>query len=633
MGLIKMKKQIDKMQFGSNNLEANLLQAGMGHYLDLIMPSAIDPTQPDCLNIDGTYMAFLLCTFYPYNVSGAWFDNVVNAGEGIEPTMYAYPQPKAEIQRDITSMIGFTKYKMQQGGENQEDAPIQENALSHSLYMKKALAEGEDFWYMHCIIRISAESREKLKTKVNTVEGILAGKDIFYQRTDFRQIEAFLSCMPFCDLNQTFKDQTARNVLTSGLSSTYPYISYELSDPEGVFMGINDHNGSSVMLNIFDTRKYSNANMVILGSSGFGKTTTLQMLARRMRLQKIPIMMICPFKGFEYRPMCESLGGNFIRFAPGSKQTINILDIRPSSGVGNKDESLLAAKLQKLQISFSLMFPSISQLEQHRLDKRLMEVYAKKGISTDNASIYLDQDTKGMINFKPQLKEMPILEDLYLAIKDDKDLKEIAEKLESYVYGSLSFFNGQTNINLDNDYIVADISDIQKTIIPLAMFTVLDIFWDKIKADTTQKKCLILDEIWKLMGAGANALTAEFVLELFKTIRGFGGSAIAATQDVVDFMALEEGKYGRGIINNAQIKIILHLEDFEVTALKEVLRLSEEEMTKLTHFFRGEGLLYAGGTHVTIKFKRSELEKKLTTTDRTEKLELINKENESEEVA
>ncbi len=628
MKKLRNRKEPENISFGSS--ESNLIAAGRRSYMDMLMPSGIDATYSDCVVIDGTYFAFVLCLEYPYTVSGAWLDDLINAGEGIEPCMYAFPQSKTEIIRDITSLIGFTKYKMEKGGDNQEDSDIQENALSHSRYMKKKLSEGEEFWYMHNIIRVSADSKDKLLSRVKNVESILAGKDIMYKRADFRQIEAFISCMPFCDLHHSFKEQTARNILTSGLSSTYPYISYELSDPSGVYMGNNDHNGSSVMLNIFDSKKYSNANMVVLGSSGYGKTTTLQMLARRMRLQNIPIMMICPFKGFEYRAMCESLGGNFIRFAPGSKQTVNIMDIRPSSGEGHKDESLLAAKLQKLQIFFSLMIPDITQQQQHRLDKRLMEVYSiKAGITMDNNSIYVPTEPGEHISFKPALKKMPILEDVYETIKEDPVLKDIAEKLESFIFGSLSFFNGQTNLDLDNDYTVADISDIPKNLIPLAMFTVLDIFWDKIKADLTQRKCLILDEVWKLIGIGGNALSAEFVLELVKTIRGFAGSVIAATQDITDFMALDNGKYGRGIINNSSIKIVLHLEEFEVMTLKDVLRLSEEEMTKLTHFQRGEGLLYAGGTHVTIKFKRSEMEKRLTSTDRAERLEMKNKQKEA----
>lgn len=613
-------------------LAHNRIKKGMRTYLDLVVPSGIDPTNPDCIGIDGAYMGFLVLLNYPTHVPGAWLDDIINAGEGVELSLYAFPQNKTEIIRDITNYMGYTRHYMTKG-DTQQDTEVQENALTHSKYMKKGLADGEDFWFMHGIIRVVAETREILANRMGDVESILAGKDIFYQRTDFRHVEAFLSTMPWCDLKETFVDQSAKNVLTSGLSSTFPFISYELSDPEGVFMGLNAHNNSALMLNIFDTSKYSNANMTLFGSSGYGKTTLLQMLARRMRLQNIPIMMICPFKGFEYREMCDSLGGKFIRIAPGSKSRINMLEIRPQSHAvktdSGQEESWLAKKLQNLQIYFSLMFPGITQSEQHRLERILLSVYQIKGITMENASLYVTQEASEQLLFKPVLKEMPILGDLLAAIQEEPGLKDIAEKLESYVTGSLSFFNGQTNVDLSNGYIVADISDIRKDIIPLAMFTAMDIFWDKIKEDITKRKVLILDEVWKVMGAGANTLTAEYVLELYKTIRGFGGSAIAATQDVTDYMALEDGKFGRGIINNAQIKIILHLEEFEILMLKDVLRLSKEEISQLQNFGRGEGLLYAGGTHVTVKFERSELEKKLTSTDRRERLEYM-KEKEKE---
>jgi type IV secretory pathway VirB4 component len=337
-----------------------------------------------------------------------------------------------------------------------------------------------------------------------------------------------------------------------------------------------------------------------------------------MRLQGIPIMLICPLKGFEYKALCDHVGGKFIRIAPGSKHSINILDIRPTSGEGNEDESLLAAKMQKLQIFFSLMFPSMTHKERHLLDDKLLQVYASKGITNDNSSIYLADSNELSFSFKPKLKEMPILGDLYELIKDDPELDGIAIGLKQYVTGSLSFFNALTNVDLENDYIVADISDMQGEVIPLAMFLTLDIFWDRIKKNRAQKKCIVLDEAWALMGAGGNQLTAKFVLEMFKTIRGYGGSAIAATQDISDFLALEGGKYGKGIINNAKLKIILQLEDDEVAALSNVLSLSEEEAVEITKFAQGHGLLYAGNNHVAISFLASDMEKELITTDRNE---------------
>ncbi len=591
---------------------------GVRSYTDLIYPSGVDGTMPDAVLIDGCYTACLICMDFPYTVGGAWLDDLINAGEGVEISLHHFPQNKTQMIREITTQIGFTKHKIVTGGDNQTDGEVQQNAFAHAMHIKKSLAAGDELWFMHLLIRISAFDKEELNWRIKFVESILAGKDIFYQRADFRQMEAFVSTMPFCELNPTFKEQTERNILTSSLCATYPFVSYELSDPEGVFMGLNEHNGSAVMLDIFNTKKYSNANMVILGTSGSGKTFTTQMLAYRMRLQKIPIMMICPLKGFEYKRLCENVNGNYIRIAPGSKHTINILDIRPTSGEGNQDESLLAAKLQKLQIFFSLMFPEITHKERQLLDERFLTIYAKRGITSDNASIYKPKNDSGRISFRPALKDMPTLGDLHEEIKDVTDLMDIAIKLKPYVSGSLEFFNGQTNVDIENDYVVADISDMQGDAIPLAMFMVLDCFWDRIKQDVTQKKCLILDEAWRLIGAGGNRLTAEFVLQVFKIIRGYGGSAIAATQDISDFLALEDGKYGRGIINNAKLKMVLQLEDFEANALKDVLGLSQEEMSRITHFQRGHGLLYAGNNHVAIDFRASESEKRLITTDRLE---------------
>lgn len=200
--------------------------------------------------------------------------------------------------------------------------------------------------------------------------------------------------------------------------ATYPFVSYELSDPEGVFMGLNAHNGSAVMLDIFNTKKYSNANMVVLGTSGSGKTFTTQMLAYRMRLQKIPIMMICPLKGFEYKRLCENVNGKYIRIAPGSKHTINILDIRASSGEGNQDESLLAAKPRNFRFSF-LMFPEITHKERQLMDERFLAVYAKRGITSDNASIYKPKTDSGRFPSGQPWKDMPTLGDLYEEISED----------------------------------------------------------------------------------------------------------------------------------------------------------------------------------------------------------------------
>ena len=180
-------------------------------------------------------------------------------------------------------------------------------------------------------------------------------------------------------------------------------------------------------------------------------------------------------------------------------------------------------------------------------------------------------------------------------------------------------------MSLYNKYIVLDISELTGDLLTVGMFVALDFVWDKAKENRTQAKAIFIDECWQLIGASSNRLAAEFVLEIFKIIRGYGGSAICATQDINDFFALEDGKYGKGIINNSKTKILLNLEEEEARRVQGVLRLSETEVMEITHFERGNGLISTNNNNVTVEIKCSQLEKELITTDRRELLEILSK--------
>lgn len=399
--LFNKKKKTESNNTVNLNLTDNKKQQldGVRSITDYIYPSGIDATNSDYVLIDGTYYSTLLCLDFPYYVGGAWLEDIINAGEGIEISLYHEPQNKTKMIREITTQMGYTKFNIGKG-DIQKDSELQQNAFSHAGYIKKALAEGDDIWFVHLLIRISAYSKAELEQRSKQIESILAGKSIFYQRSDFRQMEAFLSTLPLYDFQETFKEQTARNILTSGLCSTYPFTAFELSDAEGVYVGNNEHNDSPVILDIFNTKKYTNANMCVMGTSGAGKTFTIQLLARRTRLQNIPVMMITPLKGFEYYNQCVELGGNFIRLSAGSKQRINLFDIRPSSGEfmeENQQTSLLHSKIQKLQLATSLLIPDIENIDKQRLDEKFLMLYDKKGITQDNASIYRKAENKGNV--------------------------------------------------------------------------------------------------------------------------------------------------------------------------------------------------------------------------------------------
>jgi hypothetical protein len=186
------------------------------------------------------------------------------------------------------------------------------------------------------------------------------------------------------------------------------------------------------------------------------------------------------------------------------------------------------------------------------------------------------------------------------------------------VHGSAKTFNQQTNVNLENKYTVLDISELTGDLLTVGMFVALDYVWDKAKEDRTKEKAIFIDETWQLIGASSSRLAAEYVLEIFKIIRGYGGAAIAATQDINDFFALDDGKYGKGIINNAKTKIVLNLEEEEAQRVESILKLTETEVMGITHFQRGNGLISTNNNNIAVEFKASELEKELITTDRYE---------------
>ena len=426
------------------------------------------------------------------------------------------------------------------------------------------------------------------------------------------------SVMPLCRLEKRLFERSKRNMLTSSVASCYPFTSYEMSDENGILLGVNKHNNSLVIVDIFNSRVYKNANMAILGTSGAGKTFTMQLMALRMRRKGTQVFIIAPLKGHEFLRACRNVGGEFISISPASRQCINIMEIRRVDQTANaiidgviNENSILARKIQQLHIFFSLLIPDMTHEEKQLLDETLIHTYALKGITHENDSLIDPEDPN-------RYREMPLLGDVYELLMQSDETRRLGNILNRLVHGSAKTFNQHTNVNLDSPYTVLDISELTGDLLTVGMFVALDYVWDKAKEDRTKEKAIFIDEIWQLVGTGSNSLAAEFCLEIFKIIRGYGGAAIAATQDLNDFFALEGGKYGKGIINNAKTKIILNLEDDEAVRVQDTLKLTDAEITNITRFERGNGLISTNSNHITVEFKASQLEKQLITTDRYE---------------
>ena len=593
--------------------------------LDFISPRGIDLTKSSYVIMDGLYYSFLYIkgTGYPSSVRAGWMSLLINAGEGIDVDVHLRKESRSKTIDKVAQRIRLNRTKMKGVQDTSTDYEELTNSIQAGYYIKNGLANNnEDLFYMTVFISVSAKTLDEMLWRKQQIVDMMKSMDMQLSDCRFQQEAALRSVMPFLYIEPHLEKKSKRNVLTSGAASTYMFTSFEMSDDSGVLLGVNRHNNSLCVVDLFNTKKHKNANLNIIGTSGAGKTFTLQLLALRMRMRGIQCFTIAPIKGHEFHRACHRIGGSFIKIAPGSPHCINVMEIRhtvsPEATLIDEDSpiedvSMLARKIQQLMIFFSLLIPDMSNEEEQLLDEALLKTYADFGITHDNDSLYEDINA-----VPPKMKPMPILGDLYKNLKDNKMTERIAVILSRFVTGSAQSFNQQTNVDLSNKFIVIDLSELKGKLLPVGMVIALDYIWDKIKSDITEKKAVIIDEIWQLVGASSNKMAAEFCLTIFKTIRGFGGSAVAATQDLSDFFGLDDGRYGRAIINNSQNKIVLNLEYDEAEYVREVLKLSKTELRSITRFERGEALVCSGNNKVPVVVKASKREQEMITTDRAE---------------
>ena len=597
---------------------------------EFLSPESLDFRRSGYVLINGVYHSYLYVPSagYKSQVVPGWLSLLVNAGEGIDVDFYLQRQPKDKVQQRLGQQIRINRSKLKDASDTNTDYDDLDSAIRSGYFLKQGLANNEDFYYMSLLITVTASSLEELQWRIQEMKKLLISQDMDLRTAYFLQEQGFLSSLPLAALDKKLYRLSRRNVLTSGAASCYPFVSYSICDDNGILFGVNKHNNSLVIADIFDSRQYKNANLAILGCSGAGKTFTMQLFSTRMRRKNIKVFIIAPLKGHEFYRACKNIGGEFIQISPASRNCINIMEIRKTDNSVNElldgpsmDNSALAGKIQKLHIFFSLLIPDMTHEERQLLDEALIKTYARKGITHKNESLL---DPVHPERYKP----MPVLGDVYDVLMESPDTKRLAHILNRLVHGSASSFNQQTNVDLTNKYTVLDISELTGDLLTVGMFVALDYVWDIAKENRTEEKAIFVDEVWQLIGASSNRLAAEFVLEIAKIIRGYGGSAVFATQDLNDFFALDDGKYGKGIINNCKTKVILNMEDEEAQRVKQILHLSETEVMNITHFQRGNGLISTNNNNITVEFKASALEKELITTDRQELLEILERQRE-----
>mgnify|MGYP004445597665 FL=1 len=576
---------------------------------DELAPAYINLKNSKYIEIDNLFYAGLMVVNYYREQNDLLLKSLIEANINMNISIFYEKQDQYKTIKDLTYHIGNVGVDIKENNTNREDIDIAIYTYNDAKYIRKEMqVNNEDLYFLYIYINIFADNTKDLEYYLNKIEGIIQSKGMLTRRANFREEQLFLSCTPICENNIDIKNSAKRNVLTSSLISTYPFISSSIFDEKGLFIGKNIYNNSLIFVDRYNTEKYKNANMCIFGTSGAGKSFYTKLLILRARLLGIEQFVIDPER--EYVNLTKELNGTEIRIGPSSKTYVNIFDIREES-LENGEKGYLATKISKLIGFFNLIFGELDEEEKAILEEKIIEVYNEKNINFDDVSLF-NENKNSIISkkFKSSL-DMPILEDFYNILKNDKKTKKFSIKLNSFVKGSLSFFNNYTNVEIDNKLIIADVYELGEENLKYGMYLFTELFWDKIKINRKNKKAIYLDEIWRLIGVTSNKEVASFIYKIFKTIRKYGGSSVAITQDISDLFSLENGIYGKSILNNSSIKSFFSLEEDNIKILSENINLTEKEKIEIKSLKRGESLMFIGDDHILAKIECSEKEKNI----------------------
>lgn len=571
---------------------------------------------PKYLEIDNIYYATLIIINYNREQCELILKSIIDTNIDINISIFYEKQDSYKIIKDLTYHISNVAVDLQTYGDSRQDIDIAAFTYNDAKYIRKEIQlNNEDFYYLYIYINIYSSDKKQLEYTLNKVEGIMQSRGMQTRRAYFRQEQAFKSCLPIISNDKDVKKVSKRNILTSGIVATYPFITSSICDENGIFIGSNINNDSLLFLNKYNNEKYKNANMCIFGTSGAGKSYFTKLLILRYRLLGIEQYVIDPER--EYCDLCKNLNGILLKIGPSSNTYVNIFDIREESLEENQ-KGYLATKISKLVGFFNLIFGNIDEIEKSIIEENLIKLYSIKNINFNDDSLYKN-NKNNEINLKKEFKQsidMPILEDFYEILLKDNRAEKLSIKLLPFIKGSLNFFNNYTNIELNNKLIIADIYELGEENLKYGMYIFTELFWDKIKKNRKTKKSIYLDEIWRLIGITSNKEVASFIYKIFKTIRKYGGSAVAITQDVSDLFSLENGIYGKSILNNSSIKSFFSLEEENINVLKEYENISDREKIEIKSLKRGESLMIVGDDHIVTKIESADFENQIIIGDK-----------------
>lgn len=566
------------------SIQMETLTKGLVSVKDILAPGAVE-VDFNHIRIDNTLYRTLFAAGYPRFVSANWLGPLISFDYSLQISMFMYPSESRavleELKRKIGEMEATIELDIKQG---KVVDPAVQVALDDALVLQAELAKGaEHFFQFGLYITIPAEEHNKLDEVSKEVISTLGSLMIIAKKTTLQMEEGFKTTLPL-GVDQLM---ITRNMDTTCLATTFPFTSSDLSANEGILYGINEHNDSLV---IFDRFTLENANEVVLGKSGGGKSYLIKLEALRSLMMGTEVLVIDPEE--EYRSLTEAVGGEYIEFSFNSPSRINPFDL---AGVYEEGENELGLKILSLHSLMRVVMGQLSPTEDAILDRALIMTYKQKGITPDPQT---------------QKSEPPLMEDLYKTLlgMEEKEARLLADRLEKFIKGSLTgIFSQASTVNIKNNFTAFGIKSLEEELRPIAMFIILDFIWTRIKKDL-KKRLLLVDEAWYLMQYPDSA---GFLYGIAKRARKYFLGLTTITQDVEDFLTSD---YGKAIITNSSLQILLKQSPAAIDKVTEVFYLSQGEKHLLLAADVGEGLFFAGSAHVAIRVISAPFEHELVTT-------------------
>lgn len=574
----------------------DLLEDELVSVQDKIAPISLEVDFND-IKINDTYVRTICIIDYKKAFPGI-FESLINYEEPIDISMYYYPIDTAEIieriRKKIVDIEAQLNLELERGKVPNAYLKV---ALQDALLQQEELASGaEKYFHFAVYITIKSDKLSDLNNLCSKIFSDLRSKEMNYKVPTLRMEQAFKSSLPY-GLDYL---KISRNMDTTSIAMTFPFTSSDLSQDRGVLYGINTYNKGLI---IFDRFSMPNANMVVFATSGGGKSYFVKLEILRSMMLGTECIVIDPEN--EYEELAKTVGGSYISFSQDGKNKLNPFEL-PFGSESSEDE--LRLKELSLQGFFKILFGGLSTKEVTVLDRAIRMAYREKGITNDKSTF---------------VNEPPRMEDLYKTLRsmEEFEAQEMAMKLERFLVGSAAgIFDKKTNIDINNQLTVFSIRELSEELRPLAMYLMLDFIWTKVKKER-KRRILAIDEAWLLMKYPDSAL---FVNSVAKRARKYYLGLTTITQDVADFLSTD---YGKAIITNSSIQVLFRQNQVSVDALSMIYNLSEGEKIYLQNVPPGQGLFFAGGTHVSILVKASPEEHVLVTSNPIE-IEKMKKKNE-----